>query len=79
MTGQNGVDDRALHADPTAMDQPDVPEAPLVCGHEVLLDDRGHVTRRERVKVEGVFDRQPERFFRDDTSPGVSPRRGGGR
>ena len=53
---QHLVDTRALHSNPTSVNQPDLAEAGFVGGADVLLHDRGDVARRERVQVDRLFD-----------------------
>jgi hypothetical protein len=57
VAGQQRADDLALDADAAAVNQADLPEAAGVRRVEVFGDDRGDVTRREGVQVEGVLDR----------------------
>ena len=49
--------DASLNAFAAAVNQPDLTQSGVVCRGDVLLDDRRHVARRERVQVEVVFDR----------------------
>ena len=51
------LDDAALNALAASVDQPHFAEPGFVRGTDVLLDDGCDVARRERVKVERVFDR----------------------
>ncbi len=62
MPRQERVDDRALDADPTSVDQPDLTESSLVYRRQELLHDRRDVARRERVQVQCILDRDPNRF-----------------
>jgi len=57
------VDDAALHPLPAAMDESDIAEPGGVRFVEILLNDRGDVSRREGVQVEGAFDGDPERVL----------------
>lgn len=55
------LDDAALDAFAAAVNQPDLTEARLVCGADVLLDHGGDVARRERVQVDLIVDRNAVR------------------
>ncbi len=52
------LNDSALHALATAVDQPHLPKPCPVCFIHVFLDHRRYVSRRESMEIEGVFDRQ---------------------
>src|SRR5205814_7664894 len=54
------LDDPALDADPSPVDQPHLGETARVGGLEVLGDDGRNVARGERVQVERVLDRDPD-------------------
>src|SRR5207245_10788448 len=54
------LDDPALDADPSPVDQPHLGETARVGGLEVLGDDGRNVARGERVQVERVLDRAPD-------------------
>ena len=54
---QHLMDAGPLHADAAAMHESHFTQAAGVGGLEIGLDDRGHVTRRERVEIELVVDR----------------------
>src|SRR5439155_3497984 len=65
-----------LHSDPAPVDEPHLAIAALVRRIEVLGDDRRNVTRRKRVQVEGVLDRDLDRLVvasqeRDVDEPSV--------
>ena len=62
MVAEQRLDDRSLHADAAAMDQPHLTEAACLRRAEVFVDDRGHVTRQERVEIEAVLDRELDRI-----------------
>src|SRR5436190_10770636 len=51
-----------LHAAAASMHEPDEHQAPLAAGPQVLLHHRGHVARRERVKIEYFRYRERERL-----------------
>ena len=53
------LDDAALDALAAAMDQSDFAQASLVCGADILLNDRLDVARIEGVEIERRFDRHP--------------------
>ena len=55
------LDDAALYADAAAVDEAHVVESCRMRFVDVVRDDRGDVSRRERVQVEGAFDRDPKR------------------
>jgi hypothetical protein len=59
---QGGLDDRALDALAASVDQPNLPKPGLVRGAQVFLDHRRDVPRRERVKIDRVFDRDAMRI-----------------
>ena len=63
MSGEDALDDLALHADPPAVDQANLDEAAGLSGVQIFRDDRRHVARRERVQVECVFDRDADRLI----------------
>lgn len=50
------LDDASLNALPASVNQPYFAQSGFVRGTDVLLDDRRHIPRRERVEVERVFD-----------------------
>src|SRR5262245_53039619 len=54
--GERTMDAGALYPDPAAVNQAHLAQTSLVRRGDVLLDDRRHVTRREGVQVERVFD-----------------------
>ncbi len=60
MAHEHGADDRALHADPPPMDQPNFAEAARPRGREVFLHHRADVPGREGVQIERILDRDPE-------------------
>ena len=51
------LDDAALNAFAASMNQPNFAKARFVRSRHVLDDNRCHIAWRERMKVEGVFDR----------------------
>ena len=53
------LDDPALDPLAAAMNEADLTEACVVCRIHVLFDDRLDVARREGVKIERAFDRDP--------------------
>jgi hypothetical protein len=57
------LDDTALHSCAAAMDEPHVAKAGGVGCVQVLFNDRRNVAGRERVKVEGAFDGNPQRVL----------------
>jgi hypothetical protein len=63
VTRQDGLHDRALDADPASVDQTHLAKAALVRGREVLLHDGRHVARRERMQIDRVLDRDPDRLL----------------
>ena len=69
MPGQERVHDRALDADAASVDQPDLAEPALPRSRQILLDDRHDVARRERVQIQRVLDRDPNRFIFRFPSP----------
>jgi hypothetical protein len=58
----DGLDDAALNPAAAAVDDADEPEAPLVRGAQILIDDRPDVLRGEGVKVEFGSNRDVGRF-----------------
>ncbi len=56
MEVQDRLNDAALHAPSTAVDQAHLGEPGLVRGVKILLDDRRDVARPEGVQVDGIFD-----------------------
>lgn len=52
MPGKQRSDDGALGAGAAAVDHADLPEAGSSRGVEILVDNRGHVARRERVEID---------------------------
>jgi hypothetical protein len=48
---------RPLHADPAAVDDPDLAEAARLRRAQVLVDDRGDVAGQEGMQIEAVLDR----------------------
>lgn len=48
---------RSLHALAAPVNQPHLAESCLVCGTDIFLHNVHHITRREGVQVEEVFDR----------------------
>ncbi len=57
---EDPVNDGALHADATPVDQPNLAETTRCCGIEVVPHDICDVARLECVKVEGILDRNPD-------------------
>ena len=57
---EQGPDERALHADAAAVDQPDLTEPARGSRLEILVDDRGNVARRERVEIQRILDRDAD-------------------
>ena len=49
---EDGLDDAALNASTTAVDEADLGQAPVACRPQILVDDRRDVPRGERVKIE---------------------------
>ena len=62
MAGEERLDDGTLHADAAAVDQPHLPEAAGVRRAKIVVDDRGHVARQERVEIEAILDRELDGF-----------------
>jgi len=60
--GEDGPDRPALRADPAAVDDPDLAEAPRGGFREVVLHDGGRLGREEGVEVDGVADRDGDRI-----------------
>ncbi len=60
MARQHSADDRALHADPPPMDQPNFAEATRPRGREIFLHHRADICGRESVQIERVLDRDRE-------------------
>jgi len=58
----HGLNDFALNPDAPAVDQPDLGEPARGRRVQVLVDDRGNITRRERVEVERILDRDANRL-----------------
>jgi len=54
---QEGMDNFALHADPTAVNNADFPETFLDGLLEVLFDDNPYLLWLKRVEIDAVFDR----------------------
>jgi len=50
------LNDASLNPFAAAVNQPDLTKTSFVCRCDVFLDDRCHVSRREGVQVEVVFD-----------------------
>ena len=63
MSGEDALNDLALHADPPTVDQTNLAEATGLSGVEIFRDDRRHVARRECVEVERVLDRDADRLI----------------
>jgi hypothetical protein len=57
------LDDAALDAAAASVDDAHLMEAGGGCCIDVFVNDRGHVARRERVKIELVLDRNSQRLF----------------
>jgi hypothetical protein len=53
---EGGLHTSALHASPAAVNQSHFAQACRVRGVHVVFDDRGEVTRMERVQIERGFD-----------------------
>jgi hypothetical protein len=53
------LDDAALNAHAAAVDEPHVSQTRGVCFIQILFDDGWDVARREGVKIERAFDRDP--------------------
>jgi hypothetical protein len=49
----------ALHALAAAVNQPHLAKPCLVRGMQVVVHHRDHITRREGMKVDGIFDGDP--------------------
>jgi hypothetical protein len=61
---QDRLDDAALHADTSSVNQADFSKARLVRGADVFLHHRRNVARMKGVQVERIFDRNAmDRFF----------------
>ena len=60
----------ALDADPPPMNQPHFAKTPLVGRPQVLIHDRPHVARRERVQIERILDRDVDRLVVERYSRG---------
>jgi len=56
MAVEGRLNDAALNAPSSPVDEPDLPQAASVRRLEVLVDDGRDVTRRERVQVDLGFD-----------------------
>ena len=56
MVLEGPLDDAALNAFAASVNQTHLTQAGFVRGGDVLLDDRRHVARRERMQVERAFD-----------------------
>ena len=69
MAGQHALDDLPLDADAAAVDQSNLDESPGLRGVEVLGDDRGHVARREGMKIERILDWDADRLVRYSRGP----------
>ncbi len=54
---QRTLDHRSLHTLAAPVNQAHFAESCLVCGTDVFLHNVHHITRREGVQVEEVFDR----------------------
>jgi hypothetical protein len=50
------LNDPTLNAFAASVNQPHLAEAGFVRGSDILLDNRCHVARRERMQVERIFD-----------------------
>ena len=57
MTIEHLLHDPALNALAAAMNQPHLAQAGVMCRRHILLDDRRHVARGERMQVERVLNR----------------------
>ena len=51
----------ALRAGAAAVNQPDLDEAGVARGLQVVFDHGDHIARREAMQVDRVFDRNPDR------------------
>jgi hypothetical protein len=60
---EGGLDDAALDAATATVDDAHLMEAGGGSRIDVFVNDRGHVARRERVKVEFVLDGKSQRLF----------------
>ena len=65
------MDDRALDADPSAVDQADLAEAALLSCSKVLLDHRRDVAWREGMQVKRILDRNRHRLVFDGARSGA--------
>ncbi len=63
MTFQGLLNDAALHPFPTAVDEPHLMDAGGMGLVQILFDDRWDVARREGVKIEVFFNRNPKRVL----------------
>ena len=61
MSFERLLDDAALYASASSVDQADLAQAEIRGGGHVLFDHRRDVARGEGVEVEGVFDRNSSR------------------
>ena len=57
MPFERGLDDSALHAPATAVDQSHLAKSRLMRGLDVFFNDRFDVLRRERVEIDRILDR----------------------
>ncbi len=62
MVAQNLLDATPLHALALAMNEADFTEAALRSSLQVALNDRSDVTGRESMQVDGVLNRNFDRF-----------------
>jgi len=62
MSSEHSLHDLPLHPDAAAMDQSHLGEPSGLRGVEILRDDRGHVARREGVKIQRILDRDADRL-----------------
>lgn len=60
MPREDGLHDLPLDPDPAAVDQPHLDESPGLRGFQIVGDDRGDVSRRERVQVQRILDRDAD-------------------
>jgi hypothetical protein len=67
------LNDASLNALAAAVNQPDLAKSGFVCRVDVLLDNGRDVARRERVKVEVVFDRDAVGHRSIPTSADTTP------
>jgi hypothetical protein len=57
---EEALDGRALYANASSVDYPDLSEARIPGGAQVLIDDGEHVAGRECVQVDRILDRDDD-------------------